>query len=351
MRAEPLVSILINNYNYGHVLGDAIDSALAQTYPRVEVVVVDDGSTDDSRRVIESYGSRIVPVLQANGGQCAAVSAGFTASRGEILCLLDSDDVFFPTKVARVVEVFEEHAEVAWMKHALQVADGRLRPVGGLTPPIAKSRVLRPRPSAALEDKTRFVVSSGVSVRRSTAERYLPIPPEHLAEWRFCADAYVGFWSSVYGASYELAEPLGYYRREDYQRVLTDDDLVLWLERQNTLETRFARMWSEHTGRAVLGSDVRKHHLIIDTLRGAPLLAGARRRELLAGLVDLSRITRAEPVLAARQAVGLLVAFGAPRAWIARLCRVLGVEHATGGPPAKSGERPAVPVNSLHHFT
>ena len=66
---EPLVSILINNYNYGRYLGVAIDSALAQTYGRVEVVVVDDGSTDDSREVITGFAERVVSVLKINGGQ------------------------------------------------------------------------------------------------------------------------------------------------------------------------------------------------------------------------------------------------------------------------------------------
>src|SRR6188474_3407037 len=106
MRTESLVSVIIDNYNYGRFLREAIDSALGQTYPRVEVIV-DDGSTDDSRAVIAAYGDRVVPVLKENGGQASAFNAGFAASRGELICFLDSDDAFKPEKVAAVVRFIE----------------------------------------------------------------------------------------------------------------------------------------------------------------------------------------------------------------------------------------------------
>ncbi len=82
---KPLASILINNYNYGRFLHEAIDSALSQTYPHTEVIVVDDGSTDNSREIIASYEDQIIPVLKENGGQASALNAGFAASRGEIV--------------------------------------------------------------------------------------------------------------------------------------------------------------------------------------------------------------------------------------------------------------------------
>jgi glycosyltransferase involved in cell wall biosynthesis len=95
-----LATVLITSYNYAAFLPEAIDSALGQTHPEVEVVVVDDGSTDDSRETIARYGDRIVPVLQENAGQASATNAGFAASRGDIVCLLDADDFFAPEKVA-----------------------------------------------------------------------------------------------------------------------------------------------------------------------------------------------------------------------------------------------------------
>jgi len=94
------VSIVINNYNYDRFLGEAIDSALAQTHPLVEVIVVDDGSTDQSRAVIESYGDRIVAIFQANAGQVPACAAGFARSRHPIVVFLDADDRLVPEAAA-----------------------------------------------------------------------------------------------------------------------------------------------------------------------------------------------------------------------------------------------------------
>lgn len=104
----PLVSVLINNYNYSRFLNKAIASALNQTYPHVEVVVVDDGSTDDSQEIIRSYGDRIIPVLKENGGQSSAFNAGFEYSTGELLFFLDSDDIFLPNKVEKFVNWFSQ---------------------------------------------------------------------------------------------------------------------------------------------------------------------------------------------------------------------------------------------------
>ena len=115
---EPLVSILINNYNYGRYLGVAIESALAQTYRHTEVVVVDDGSTDDSRDVIASFGNRVVAVLKVNGGQASALNTGLGASRGDIICFLDADDWFLPEKAAQVVRAFTSE-DYGWFFHLL----------------------------------------------------------------------------------------------------------------------------------------------------------------------------------------------------------------------------------------
>src|SRR5258707_11888995 len=111
---QPLVSILISNYNYGKYLGDAIESALQQTYDKLEVVICDDGSTDDSFRILERYRSldrRIKVIYQANGGQSLALNAAFHKSTGDIICLLDADDGFMPDKVRRAVEAFSSPPE------------------------------------------------------------------------------------------------------------------------------------------------------------------------------------------------------------------------------------------------
>jgi len=119
----PEVSIVICNHNYEMFLPQAIDSALEQTHASVEVVVIDDGSTDASRALIARYGGRIRPVFKRNGGQPSAINAGFRECRGEIVCLLDADDVFAPGKVGRLVEIFARNPEAGWIFHELGYVD------------------------------------------------------------------------------------------------------------------------------------------------------------------------------------------------------------------------------------
>src|ERR1043166_191328 len=115
-----LASVVINNHNYGRYLRDAIESALAQTHPEVEVIVVDDGSTDDSRDVIASYGDRVQAINKANGGQASALNVGVAAAHGEVLFFLDSDDMLRPDIVRQVVAGFEADPRLAWAMFRLE---------------------------------------------------------------------------------------------------------------------------------------------------------------------------------------------------------------------------------------
>lgn len=133
MVKQPLVTIIINNYNYDRFLTKAIDSALNQTYSSLEVVVVDDGSTDNSQEIIHNYGDAIVPVLKQNGDHASTFNAGFLASQGEIICCLDADDQFLPEKITKVVEVFTSHPEIAWCFHALKLVNTKTAAVLGIT--------------------------------------------------------------------------------------------------------------------------------------------------------------------------------------------------------------------------
>ncbi|MEQ1642736.1 MAG: glycosyltransferase [Pyrinomonadaceae bacterium] len=101
---QPLVSVIIPNYNYASYVGEAIDSVLAQDYPNVEVIVVDDGSSDDSRAVVERYGERVSSIFQPNQGVCATRNNGVVASSGEFVAFIDADDAWMPTKLSRQME-------------------------------------------------------------------------------------------------------------------------------------------------------------------------------------------------------------------------------------------------------
>lgn len=121
------MSVAVVNYNYGRYLADAIDSALNQMSGPIEVVVVDDGSTDESLDVLASYGKRVVAVLRDNGGQAAALNTALQHCSGQIICLLDSDDLMLPNRVRRLREVYDAHPQCQWVFHGIDLIARRTR--------------------------------------------------------------------------------------------------------------------------------------------------------------------------------------------------------------------------------
>jgi glycosyltransferase involved in cell wall biosynthesis len=200
MTKPPAVSIIVNNYNYGRFVGEAIESALAQTYPNVEVIVVDDGSTDNSREVIGCYEGRIIPVLKANGGQGSACNAGFAISTGDLVMFLDSDDLLEPNAIETVVREWRD--DFNRMYFLLQVigADGKPQggTVGGVTGP---SPMLGPFISGS--------ACSGNVFSRRALEKVMPMPE---GDWRIAADCYVIGTTSLFGEAKLLGRSLGKYR-------------------------------------------------------------------------------------------------------------------------------------------
>lgn len=118
------VSVIIPNYNYSQYLREAIDSVLAQTYTNIEVIVVDDGSTDGSREVLASYGGRITAIFQKNAGVSAARNNGVSHSGGKYIAFLDADDVWFPTKIERQVAMFENDDRLGLVHVGVVEIDG-----------------------------------------------------------------------------------------------------------------------------------------------------------------------------------------------------------------------------------
>lgn len=204
----PLISIVINNYNYGDFLRRSIDSALNQNYPRVEVVVVDDGSTDGSSEIIASYGDRCIALLGENGGQGAAYNSGFRASHGEIVIFLDSDDLLYADAAAAIVAAWRPGtAKVQFMLDAIDVSE---RPLGHCEPnlpfvedvlPMLLSYGYYPSPPG-----------SGNAFARSVLERILPVDEP---TWRVGSDGLVIGLAALYGPVVSIRRPLGAYRHHD----------------------------------------------------------------------------------------------------------------------------------------
>lgn len=120
---RPLVSIIIPTYNNATVVRDAIDSALAQSYQRKEIIIVDDGSTDDTRKALSSYTTRVNVIYQSNSGPGAARNRAVAASRGELLAFLDADDLWLPGKLEAQVEFLSKHPDIGVAYHDWHVVD------------------------------------------------------------------------------------------------------------------------------------------------------------------------------------------------------------------------------------
>ncbi len=207
--AEPLVSVLINNYNYGRFLREAIESALNQTYRNTEVIVVDDGSTDDSREIIASYGDRIIPVLKENGGQASAFNAGFAASRGNWVFFLDSDDVFHPTKVEKAMEYASHFTEAGFVAHNLEYCDGAGKPSTFPRPSFSELQVVDDRKRACRGKLSVFLPpTSALGLRREVLGQILPMPEDI----KITADDYVKFTGLALSPTLVIPEPLAIQR-------------------------------------------------------------------------------------------------------------------------------------------
>jgi len=203
-----LVSIVIPNYNYARYLRIAIDSALAQTYSPVEVIVVDDGSTDDSRAIIESYSERIIPILKANGGHGSALNAGYAASRGEIMIFLDADDELMRDAVDQVLKAWRP--AVAKAQFQLEMVDENGTPLGLRVPTFDDYL-----PNGDIRDRiARFgeypsSPSSGNAYSRAALDRLMPMD-ETL--WFAGAEKSLVFLSPFFGDVVSIRAPLGRYR-------------------------------------------------------------------------------------------------------------------------------------------
>lgn len=200
------VTIIITSYNYAQFLRQTIDSALAQTYPNVEVVVVDDGSTDLSPDIIKSYGDRVIAVFRTNGGQAAAQNAGFAASSGEIVLFLDSDDFLYPDAIEAVVSAWRPG--IAKAQFYLDVVD---KSGAGL-------RLLQPNIPMIVDDVMPFIElygyypsppTSGNAYARAVLDRVFPLCE---TAWKRGPDGLLNGLAALYGPIVSIRRSLGGYR-------------------------------------------------------------------------------------------------------------------------------------------
>jgi hypothetical protein len=238
------VDVIVTNHNYELFLADAIDSALGQAGPLGSVIVVDDGSTDGSRALIESYGDRVVPILKQNGGQASAFNAGFSHTRSEAVIFLDADDALLPSAVTAVAGAFAANPGAAKVQYRMQTID-RLGERLAAQKPLPHLRM----PSG---DLTRaeldypfdlaWLPTSGNAFAADVLRRIFPVPE---AEFALGADWYVAHLAPLFGAVVSLEESLASYRVHDTNRYeLANGALTL-----------------RHVRQSIEYADLTRHHL------------------------------------------------------------------------------------------
>jgi glycosyltransferase involved in cell wall biosynthesis len=170
---DPLVSAIIPTYNRAHIVCEAVDSILQQSYGRIEIIVVDDGSKDDTKARLEQYGSRIRVISQVNAGPAAARNRGMEVAKGELVAFLDSDDIWLPTKIERQVALLQKVGEsvpCCLCNIAMQWRSGERASfdISALKPDSTEGVWLNPDEVLA----TRFVLfNQGVVIRRQVLGR------------------------------------------------------------------------------------------------------------------------------------------------------------------------------------
>lgn len=207
MNNTDLVSIIINNYNYETYVGAAIQSAIQQTYQNCEVIVVDDGSTDDSISVIESFGSQIKTILKPNGGQASAFNTGIDAAEGRFIILLDSDDMLLDNAVEECLAFIDPEAIRLCYRLQKVGSSGeelRSKPLG-----LNKCFLGTMRDTIVNEGFFPGTPTSGNFFRAKELRRCLPVP-EDL--YRISADLYLFCKNAHYGKIQMVQQVLGCYR-------------------------------------------------------------------------------------------------------------------------------------------
>jgi glycosyltransferase involved in cell wall biosynthesis len=336
-----LLSIVVINYNYDKYVRQAIESALTQSYTEIEVVVVDDGSTDNSRDTIASFGSRVRLVSQPNGGLTCACNTGWRHARGEAVLFLDADDVVLPDMAAKVMAVLKT-TDAVKVQYLLYAVDGELNRIGHVFPTygISSQNIRR---DIAQWGYYLTPPQSGNVYRRAFLDKILPAPEN--GPYVLPMDGYATGLAGLDGRVATLDEPLGLYRihgnnMSEGGQAKTVHKIREWFMRDYVREETQGQ-WAERLGwRAPYRTDLARFHPTVCKQRfiayrldpvGHPIATDGRWSLLLAGIWGAVRF----PYLAAPKrlfiAAGFLGIALMPKAMLRRVA----------GPVLSSGQKPS----------
>ena len=275
----PLVSAIIPVYNGAAYIRETLESVLSQTYPNMEIVVVNDASTDKTALVLKSYTGRITYIERPiNGGVAASRNSGIAASRGDLVAFIDSDDLWLPDRIARGVEAFREHPAAGLVATNTLIQDERS---GSRV--VSWTRVERTgkRPTQRLLEEN-FICTSSTLVGRSALDT-----------------------EGVFDESFSSAEDydLWYRIARRFEIVLLEEPLTVWRYRSASFSSNAERM---------VANVVRFYDkvLAIEEHEDERKIAARRRSEYRFKLGILQSIARDDE--AARHTFRLVAKKGAP---------------------------------------
>jgi glycosyltransferase involved in cell wall biosynthesis len=264
-RGAPQVTILINTYNYARFIGRAIESALQQKYqgPELQILVVDDGSTDGTAEVVRRYAPRVRHIANNNGGQASALNVGFRHAEGDIICMLDGDDYFLPGKVQLVADVFWRRPEVGLVYNMFDIVDSSGASLGKVYPESTWTgcRLPASKVPPQLQSLIRLghpwtCITSAMSLRRSVVaglnvpEDVFPHSPDLFLGLVLPFLAEVAIIEALGTAYVFHGENVGLFRSSAVNRTIYERQMA-YIRR--FVEERFGVRFLHYCGRSIYG--------------------------------------------------------------------------------------------------
>jgi glycosyltransferase involved in cell wall biosynthesis len=251
------ISIVITNYNFGRYIGDAIRSALDLRWADKEVIVCDDGSTDESRAVIDGFGERVRRVYKANGGQPSAANAAFPLITGDIVFFLDSDDMLLPQAAEAVARVWDDRT--AKVQFPSLIIDDAGVDTGKVWPNFRQSY----RPELVRAELIRTAnyptsSTSGNAFSRRFLEQLFPVP-EDLEGF----DSYLCMTAPFHGDVQTITEPLAKFRihgANSWSQLTWQPEKLLFYLDQTARRDAFVHEWAAKLGIAMNENSLRENY-------------------------------------------------------------------------------------------
>lgn len=327
--ARPVsVSVVVTNHNYGRFLPAALASVLRQADAGVQIVVVDDGSTDGSRAVLARYEQQVRTVLKEQGGQSSAFNAGFAAADGDVVLFLDADDELRPGVLAAVRAAFAAQPAAVRVAFRLELVDEDGRPTGTTVPPAGMTMPDGDVRAAVLAhaDDLAWPPTSGNAWAAWALRRVLPLP---VSDDPVGADSSLHALMPLLGPVVALDVVGGAYRMHGQNSHLRDElDVArsrVLLRRSVDAHARLDRLARElgHGGARPRSVTLAAHRLVslrLDAPRH-PVAGDTRRRALGAGLRAAAGREDVGALRRAAYAAWFVVVAVAPRSAVRGLAR------------------------------